>query len=208
MNLFFSIQRSMREELASIKKMVKQQQEAGKKDNIDHALRAAKEYAARSQDLNIDTLQMKLIRLDELARRHDHHDKERISFILQRFLYHKHENKVGLLVATLLSSKTEAAIFEKEQKFFKVHGSGTQMANDSRAQKRAKQEATATSGPPSGGFYPPFPYPSFPHFQPAASGGFSPRPPSSPQRAPRKGRGRCYKCNSDSHYMADCPWNK
>ena len=95
--MFFFIQKSMRKELATIKKMVKQQQEASKKDNIDHTLRAAKEYAARSQDLNIDTLQMKLIRLDELARRHDHHDKERISFTLQRFLYHKHEDKVGFL---------------------------------------------------------------------------------------------------------------
>ena len=45
-------------------------------DTVANALRDVKEYAARASEINIDTLQMKLMHLDEMGRRYDHVDKE------------------------------------------------------------------------------------------------------------------------------------
>ena len=37
-----------------------------------NALREVKEYAARANEINVDTFQMKLMHLDEMGRRFDH----------------------------------------------------------------------------------------------------------------------------------------
>ena len=42
--------------------------------SVEQALRGVKEYAARSGDLSVDTLQLKLMRLEDVARRMDHKD--------------------------------------------------------------------------------------------------------------------------------------
>ena len=92
-------------------------------DAVSDALRSVKEYAARSCEVNVDTLQLKLMHLDEVARRANHPDKELYASVLQRFLCHKKHEKIGFLVTSLLSTPAEAKLFEKEQKFLKLHGS-------------------------------------------------------------------------------------
>ena len=65
-------------------------------DSVDHALREVKEYAARSSDINTDTLQVKLMHLDEVARRASHKQRELYAMVLQRFLCNKQHSKIGL----------------------------------------------------------------------------------------------------------------
>ena len=94
-------------------------------DVVAQALRDVKEYAARSSEVNVDTMQLKLMHLDEMARRVNHSDKELFSLVLQRFLCHKNHENIGFLVTSLLST-AETKLFEKEQKFLKLHGTEKQ----------------------------------------------------------------------------------
>ena len=93
-------------------------------DNVANVLCEVKEYAARANDINVDTLQMKLMHLDEMERCFDHDDKELYSMVLQRFLCNKDQPRIGHLVTSLLPvcSPAEAKVYEKEQKFLRLHG--------------------------------------------------------------------------------------
>ena len=86
-------------------------------DVVAQALRDVKEYAARSSEVNVDTMQLKLMHLDEVARRVNHSHKELFSLVLQHFLCHKNHENIGFLVTSLLSSTAETKLFEKEQNF-------------------------------------------------------------------------------------------
>ena len=57
----------LRKEFSELKKSLD-------KDYVTFPLRDVKEYAARSNDVNVDTLQMKLMHLDETGRRTQHED--------------------------------------------------------------------------------------------------------------------------------------
>jgi len=88
-------------------------------DSVVHALRDVKEYAARSNEINTDTLQMKLMHLDEMGSKFDYANKELYSLVLQRFLCNKYQPRIGHLVTSLLCSPPEARVYEKEQRFLK-----------------------------------------------------------------------------------------
>ena len=60
--------------------------------------------------------------LDDMSRRTSHDDKELYSSVLQRFLCHKSNPRIGFLVTSLLFTPAESKLFEKEQKFLKLHG--------------------------------------------------------------------------------------
>lgn len=108
-------------------------------DVVAQALREVKEYAARSSEINVDTMQLKLMHLDEVARRVNDSNRELYSMVLQRFLCHKNHDKIGFLVTSLLSSPAETKIFEKEQKFLKVHGSDKEKVSDESQQNASNQ---------------------------------------------------------------------
>ena len=91
-------------------------------DNVANVLHEVKEYAARANEINVDTFQMKLMHLDEMGRRFDHGDKELYSMVLQRFLCNKDQPRIGHLVTSLLCSPAEAKVYEKEKKILKLHG--------------------------------------------------------------------------------------
>lgn len=91
-------------------------------DSVAQALREVNVYAARVVDLNIDTLQIKLMHLDEVVRRTRHDDRELFSMVLQRFLCHKSRKNIGFIVTSLLSTPAESKIYEKEQFFLELHG--------------------------------------------------------------------------------------
>jgi hypothetical protein len=65
-----------------------------------------------------------------VARRVNHSDKELFSLVLQRFLCHKNHENIDFLVTSLLSSTAETKLFEKEQKFLKLHGTEKQKKPD------------------------------------------------------------------------------
>ena len=84
-------------------------------DSVAQALREVKEYADMAVDLNIDTLQIKLMHLDEVGRRTRHDDRELFSVVLQTFLCHKSKKNIGFLVTSLLRTQLNQ-IFMKKNK--------------------------------------------------------------------------------------------
>lgn len=178
-------------------------------DTVERALREVKEYASRSNDLNIDTLQMKLMHLDEVARRIQHPERELYSLVLLRFLNHKDKRNIGFLITSLLSTQAESRIFEKEQKFLKLYATET-------APPQPQKEAVTKPSPKAdsednyammynfmqmvNSFRHPAPAPRLPNFPVPRRGGFAgPRP-----RPPYQYSG-CYKCGDMSHLRIDCP---
>ena len=114
-------------------------------DSVSSALREVKEYASRTTDLSVDALQMKLIHLDEIARRNTHADRDLFPTALERFLCHKKHPKIGFLVSSILSSPAESKILDKEQKFLKLHGNDTQVEEK---QGRTPSEVTDNKADP------------------------------------------------------------
>lgn len=174
------------------------------KDTVAFALRDVREYAARSHDINVDTLQLKLMHLDEVSRRSQHEDKDLFSRVLERFLCHKSHPQVGLLVSTLLSSSTDARLFDKEHKFLKLHGEDKKKAE---AEKSKKTSSEDNSGVDWHMMYmqllqfgqPRFPMP-FPQMRPFQM----PRRPG-PARPRLQNYTGCHVCGDMSHFKVDCP---
>ena len=94
---------------------------------------------ARSKDLNTDTLQMKLMHLDEIGRRTQHADRELFSIVLQRFLCHKSHAGIGFLVSSLLVSFTKARLLEKEHKFLKLHSKEKKSEDNEKSKKQENE---------------------------------------------------------------------
>ena len=178
-------------------------------DVVAQALREVKEYAARSCEINVDTLQLKLMHLDEVARRVNDTNRELYSMVLQRFLCHKNHDKIGFLVTSLLSTPAETKIYEKEQKFLKVHGSEKAKDQESIASPDKKtpeydgqmqqfmhmlQMAQSVVNPArlSQGFS------SYRYPAPSRRGSVTPR------KLPPNYAG-CYKCGDTTHFRVDCP---
>lgn len=175
-------------------------------DSVASALRDVKEYAARSKDINIDTLQMKLMHLDETGRRTQHEDKELFSIVLQRFLCHKSHPGIGFLVSSLLSSPAEARLLEKEHKFLKLHGKDKKAEENDKPKKQDNQEKAdphlmywqSTFTPQMFG-YPRFAVPPPPPFRPA------PIRRSTPPRPRLQAYTGCHFCGDLNHFKIDCP---
>lgn len=199
--------------------LVKQIEELKKslnKDSVEQALREVKEYAARSSELNVDSLQIKLMHLDEVARRASHESRELYALTLQRFLCHKNNPNIGFLITSLLSSPAESKLFEKEQKFLKLHGKGSQsLKSDSKQDKEKEKEKKNTSDQEKQSansftphFFPgmmPFPsrwgYPPFPRYQGAPRRGVN----RTPHRFMNTGAtSGCWKCGDPTHFQASC----
>ena len=60
---------------------------------MESAFRDVKECAARSNDVNVDTLLMKLMHFDEVGRRTQHDDRELYSKVLERLSFTSHLRK-------------------------------------------------------------------------------------------------------------------
>ena len=88
--------------------------------------------------------------LDEMGRCFDHGDKELYSMVLQRFLCNKDQPRIGHLVTSLLPvcSPAEAKVYEKEQKFLRLHvnkGIDTEPSNSNVATKIANTQKITPS---------------------------------------------------------------
>lgn len=201
---------------ADLRKEIDELKKSLNKDSVEQALREVKEYAARASEINVDTLQLKLMHLDEVARRASHDNRELYALTLQRFLCHKQNPKIGFLITSLLSSPAETKLFEKEQKFLKLHGKqDTQQAckRENKEEKEKEKKSTpdferhvSASVGAQPFFYPMMSLPFRSGYPPLY------RPPVSP----RRGSGRpgqrytgsgftgCFKCGDLSHYQAFC----
>ena len=156
-------------------------------------------------DMNIDTLQMKLMHLDEVARRNDHDDRELFASALERFLCHKQHPKIGFLISSILSTPAESKILKKEQKFLKLHG------NENNVEKKESAVASeVVDGPKPDNFAA-----LLQMMQPLIMQNQMPRAPFQPFPAtptPRQFRPRtrtpysgCFICGDLSHVRAFCP---
>lgn len=92
-----------KKEIVELKKLLN-------KDSVEQALREDKAYAARASEIYVDTLQLKLVHLDEVARRAGHDSSELNALTLQRFLLHKQNPRIGFLTTSLLSSPAEKKV--------------------------------------------------------------------------------------------------
>ena len=195
-------------EIESLKKSVQ-------KDLVEQALREVKEYAGRSAELNVDTLQMKLMHLDEVARRVSHENRELYALALQRFLDHKENKKVGFLVSQLLSTPTESKLYDKEHKFLKLCGKEVQSKTEVKTEKEKEKPKEMKTTPEMDNFLNFFAqltrtyYPLMPtarHMYPVT------RQMMGPERGAGRGTPRfmnsgsagCWKCGDPSHYQASC----
>lgn len=187
---------ALKAKLASLTEAMEEKEKRQRKDEVMEASREAKEEAMkRPEMLQVDVLHQKLVRLEDCARRAGHPDREKYAIVLQRFTYFRSMPDVGQLVLSLLSTKEEAAILEKERKFLKK---------------------SAAPAPPPGpnvggpyGFRPPANQWQHMAHGPDFQG---PAGPSGPMFRPRRrhvGAGgpgpRCYRCNQLGHLMRDCP---
>ena len=188
--------------MVALRKLVEEQKKASAGSALDVALRDVKEYASRKFDLNDDILHSKLIQLDNVARASNHPSQETYSYVLQRFIHNKGLPNVGMLVASLLSTKIEAGILERENKFLKSHP----MAVTSTVAPPPQNTAWPTSAAP---FTPQgLGYPFFglnPAFAPPLTAAPAVRAPYSQRGRRQGGRPRCFRCSSESHFMRDCP---
>ena len=185
-------------------------------DNVANALREVKEYAARANEINVDTLQMKLMHLDEMGRRFDHGDKELYSMVLQRVLCNKDQPRIGHLVTSLLCSPAETKVYEQEQTFLKLHGNKGIDTEPSNSNVATKIENTQKITPSFDQFATMLQFMQHfvsSHQQPMR---FSrpPRPSFLQQRRgftpnvrPRPGPNYsgCHLCGDVSHFQVDCP---
>ena len=177
-------------------------------DSVSSALREVKEYSTRTSDFNVDTLQLKLMHLDEVARRNQHPDRELFSSALERFLCHKKHPKIGFLISSILSNQAESKILKKEQKFLKLHGKDVPTEDQSPQEKtnnldqftnflQAMQSFMLQARGPRGP-YNPRPTFGYPPRQPMTQGRFRFRPQYT----------GCFTCGDTSHIRANCPQNK
>lgn len=226
----------LRQLVQDLARRLEETEKKSKSDSVAEALEAVKEEARKRDDnISLDTLHQRLVRLDEAARSaRDIRPSTRESYraVLRRFCHLRSINtpELGQLILSFLGSPEENAVLEKERKFLKNRAS---RQGDGNTDKGATAAPTA-SGPmaPLGqGPVQSHPYPGSqawaqggpqpwymappPFYPPAPQPGY-PSPYSPPSRGRsngRRGRGagrpsgedRCYRCDQTGHFMRDCP---
>ena len=84
---------------------------------VERARRDVKEEATKGAKADMEVLHGKLLHLENVARKGDHKDKDKFTIMLSRFVVHKGKPSFAAsFMLTLLSTKEEATIYEKEQK--------------------------------------------------------------------------------------------
>lgn len=166
--------------------------------------------------MNVDVLHQKLLTLDSALRESDHKDKNKVENVLHIFLRNKALGNVGRLVVSLMSSREEALLLERERKFMKAAEKG----EGGKISKTTKVESTgAPSFPgvmpfssPQHAMFPGLPFSAPQMWQGQNMSGQGWGFPSMGHRPPRRGFGqrpaggkpRCFACGEEGHFAREC----
>ena len=185
---------------------------------LNIALEGVKEYVSgRPRDIDTDILYARLLKLDELAKKHGGPQVgAKVQFVLKRFLLHKGESYVAPLVLELLSTKEEAQLLSQEHKLLRNFNEQKKPADNNRSAREARFDLQLTTQPSNGagGPYPWFPYPHTSRVTSPPSQGFYGQQQFG--RGGMRGRGirgkfrggmTCFLCNGPGHIVSDCPHN-
>ena len=72
----------MKAELEELRKRVEEHDREMDRDSVQGALREVKEYTGRARDVSLDVLQMKIMRLEEAARKANHPEKKNFGLVM------------------------------------------------------------------------------------------------------------------------------
>ena len=194
---------------AELQKQLDEMRKSLHVDSVTQALRDVKEYASRASDLNVDSLQLKLMHLDEVARRYDHTDKELYATVLNRFLCYKAHPKIGFLVTSLLCTSAEQRVYEKEQKFLKLHGQVEKKEKKESPSQGLEDMRSLEQFSAMMNFWQAFgPYHARFMLQPRVPINFPPRRGFSnvrPRQQLNSAASGCFNCGDPGHFKVDCP---
>ena len=109
--------KSLSEKLESLEKQLKEKKTADNESEYERARRDVKEEAQK-KEVNVDLLHEKLMILENVAKKVNHQNKEKLNMVLNRFHANKAEKSsfVAHLVLKLISSKDEETMLENGQK--------------------------------------------------------------------------------------------
>lgn len=135
--------------MEALSKAIGEKEQKAQKDEVREALREVKEEAMKRPELvHPDVLHQKLVRLDDVARRAGSPDREKYSLVLSRFSYYRTLPNLGYMVLDALSSKEEAALFDKERKHLKKMASSQSLMQNTHNQANPYQMvSTGTPAP-------------------------------------------------------------
>ena len=206
---------ALAEKITGLEKELREKKETDQQSEYDKAKKEVKEEATK-KEVNVDLLHEKLVTLENLSRKTNQADKEKMSMILRRF--HAHKSKpsfVAALILKLVASKEEEVILEKEQKLLKYFKDQTDKPSE-----KEKPTAQAHEGmtPINWKLGPYSLMPQFPAHMPLQMPPMPPMPPLTPlmrsasnmhMKGNRQGAGSkdivCYKCRKQGHIIRNCP---
>ena len=176
------------------------------------AKKEVKEEAIK-REVNVDLLHEKLGTLENLSRKTNQADKEKMSMILRRF--HAHKSKpsfVAALILKLVASKEAEVILDKEQKLLKYFTDQRDKPSEKDKPSKQAHEGVVPINWKLGA------YVLMPQFSNSMPLQIPPMPPLTPlmrsaSNMPMKGNSKgaggkdivCYKCHKAGHIIRNCP---
>ena len=203
---------ALAKKITGLEKELREKRETDQQSEYDKAKKEVKEEATKTE-VNVDLLHEKLVTLENLSRKTNQADKEKMSMILRRF--HAYKSKpsfVAALILKLVASKEEEVILDKEQKLLKYFNDQSDKPSGKDKPSAQAHEGMVPINWKLGA------HGLMPQFLNSMPLQMPPKPPltplmrsasSMPMKGNRQGAGNkdiiCYKCRKPGHIIRNCP---